>query len=188
MYLKTAALLACATFAAGALALADTGPTASPVPTASAAPIGSPAPAAIQRLITANYDLQCAAILDPTDKNLDAAFASMAPEFVNVDSTGAQQKRADFIASVKENLKAFHGTNCNNTFASVSALDANTVVTVVTETVTGDLQAPDGKHDLDATTTTQDTWKLESGKWALTQSKDLHIVMKVDGVVRDIGQ
>jgi len=188
MYLKTAALLACATFGTSALALADTGPTASPAPAASAAPVGSPAPAAIQKLITANYDLQCAAILDPTDKHLDAAFASLAPEFVNVDPNGVQQKRDDFIASVTENLKAFHGTDCHNTFVSMAAPDASTVVVAVAQKATGDLLAPDGKHDLETTTTTVDTWKLERGAWALTQSKDVHIVVNVDGVVHDIGQ
>src|ERR1700722_1491849 len=115
MFLKTAALLALTTLATSTVAFAQT-PAATIAPAAIVAPVGPPASDAIQKLIAAQYALTCAAVLDPTDKNLDMAFATMGPEFVNIDTKGNQQKRDEVIANAKQQLKTFHGTDCNNTF------------------------------------------------------------------------
>jgi len=178
MYLKSSALVICVAFATSALALADP----------SAAPSGPPASDAVSKLIAAQYALTCTAVLDPSDKNLDASFATLAPDFVSIDPKGTQQKRDDVIANAKQQLKTFHGTDCNNSYDSMISTDASTVVAVDNSKITGDIQAPDGKHDLEVTSKSQDTWKLEGGTWLETQSKDLHVVVKIDGnVVQDSG-
>jgi hypothetical protein len=67
----------------------------------------------------------------------------------------------------------------------MSASDPSTVVVVATSHVTGAIPGQDGKHQLDATNKSSDTWKLVNGTWMETQSKDLRILVKVDGKVAD---
>ncbi len=146
-------------------------------------------PADTQKALNDIYGLTCAAALDPTDKNFDAATASLSPDFVAIDPKGTQHKRDEVVATGKQQMKMFHATSCNNNFESVTASDASTIVVVNTEKIGGDMQAPDGKHEFAVTNKAQDTWKLVNGKWLQTQSKDLHILVKVDGnVVQDQGQ
>jgi hypothetical protein len=137
------------------------------------------------KAINADYAANCAAVLDPTDKNMEAMFGVMSSDFVNLDLKGKKQTKDEVSGQIKLQLKQFHGTSCDNTVATMSAPDANTVVAVVTQKIAGDFQAPDGKHEVDATTKTEDTWKLVSGAWQLTQSKDLRILLKIDGTVQD---
>lgn len=137
------------------------------------------------KAINADYAANCAAVLDPTDKNMESAFASMSNDFVNTDLKGKTQTKDEVTGQVKLQLKQFHGTSCDNTVGTMTAPDANTVVVVITQKVAGDFQAPDGKHEVDATTKTQDTWKLVSGTWLMSQSKDLRILLKIDGTVQD---
>lgn len=146
-------------------------------------------PAATTQTLTALYQLSCAAALDPTDKNLDAAFAVLAPDFTSTDLKGKITKRDDFIGQGKQQLKTYHVTACTNSLDSVTAGDANSVVIVSGSHNVGDVQAPDGKHDFDAVSKSQDTWKLTDGKWQIAQTKDLRNLVKVDGsVVVDQGQ
>jgi hypothetical protein len=164
---------------------------------ASATPAASPAPAAsasavdpaTQKVLAANYALGCTAAFDPSDANLDAAFAVLAPDFVNFDLKGKQTTREEVVGQGKQQLKLLKATSCDNTLASLSMTDPTTVVVVNTLHVVGEIQAPDGKHDLDLTNKAQDTWKNSGGKWLQTQSKDLRVLVKVDGnVVQDLGQ
>ncbi|MFN2529229.1 MAG: hypothetical protein ABR584_11005 [Candidatus Baltobacteraceae bacterium] len=153
------------------------------------APDAPVAPKATNDAITAIYTKNCTLILDPTDANLSAIFAEMTPDYVAIDPKGKETKRDEVVGMMKQQLKTFHGTDCKNTFESVTSPDANTAVVIDSQHVTGDLQAPDGKHDLDFNAKSQDTWKLVSGSWMNTQSKALHVVIKVDGsVVQDQGQ
>ena len=81
-----------------------------------------------------------------------------------------------------------HITSCSNTIQSTTLSDPNTVVVVVDNKIAGQLQAPDGNHDIDVTSSSQDTWKLENGAWLQTQSKDVSALVKIDGkVVEDEG-
>jgi hypothetical protein len=145
-------------------------------------------PDAAQKTISADYQLFCTATQDPTDANLNAAFATLAPEFVHVDFKGAQVQRDAYIAQGKQQIKQLHITTCANTMDSSTLSDPNTIVVAVTSKIAGQIQAPDGNHDLDATTGSQDTWKLENGTWLQTQSKDVSALVKIDGkVVQDEG-
>jgi hypothetical protein len=145
-------------------------------------------PDAATKAITSDYQLACTATQDPTDANLNAAFATLAPDFVHVDFKGKQMQRDEYIAQGKQQIKQLHITTCTNTIESTTLSDPNTVVVVVTGKIAGQIQAPDGNHDIEATTGSQDTWKLENGTWLQSQSKDVSALVKVDGkVVQDEG-
>jgi hypothetical protein len=170
MLLKIASALLCAAVAAPVAARADA------VPDAAA------------KSLTSDYQLVCTATQDPTDVNLNAAFALLAPDFVHVDFKGKQMQRDEFIAAGKQEIKQLHVTTCANTIDSTTLSDPNTIVAVVTGKIAGQIQAPDGNHDIEATTSSQDTWKLENGTWLQTQSKDVSALVKIDGkVVQDEG-
>ena len=125
---------------------------------------------------------------DPTDANLGAAFALLAPDFVHVDFKGKEMQRAEFVAQGKQEIKQLHITSCANTIQSTTLSDASTIVVVVSGKIAGQIQAPDGNHDIEATTSSQDTWKLVNGTWLQTQSKDVSALVKIDGkVVQDEG-
>ncbi len=145
-------------------------------------------PDAVAKVITSDYQLDCTATQDPTDANLNAAFAVLAPDFVHVDFKGKQLQRDEFIAQGKQQIKQLHITTCANTIESTTLSDPNTIVVVVTGKIAGQLQAPDGNHDIEATTSSQDTWKLENGTWLQMQDKDVSALVKIDGkVVQDEG-
>ena len=170
MLLKIASALLCAAVAAPLAARADA------VPDAAA------------KAITSDYQLVCTATQDPSDANLNAAFALLAPDFVHVDFKGKQMQRDEFVAQGKQQIKQLHVTTCVNTIGSTTLSDPNTIVVVVSGKIAGQLQAPDGNHELEATTSSQDTWKLENGTWLQTQSKDVSALVKIDGkVVQDEG-
>ena len=102
----------------------------------------------VQQTLNADYQLTCTAVLDPSDKNMDAATAPLSPDFVNVDFKGKETKRDEVIGMMKQQLKIFHGTSCNIALDSVTQSDPNTIVVVSSLKLAGDLQAPDGKHDV----------------------------------------
>lgn len=170
MRLKIAAALACAALATIAAARADAVDDAT------------------QKALAADYALRCTAAFDPSDANMDAAFAVLAPEFVAVDPTGKQITRDDVVGQGKQQMKMLHATACDDKIESFTQSDPNTVVAVSDFHLEGDLQAPDGKHDLFITEKSQDTWKNVNGKWMAAQSKDLQVLVKIDGnVVQDQG-
>jgi hypothetical protein len=146
-------------------------------------------PDAAQKAITADYSVDCTAFTDPSETNLSKAFGSMAPSFVNIDLKGKQTQHDEFIAQAKQQIKQVHVTACDNNLDAWTAPDASTVTVVVTGKFSGQLQAPDGNHDLDATSKSQDTWKVQGdGTWLLTQSKEISNLVKIDGkVVQDEG-
>jgi len=145
-------------------------------------------PDAAQRAITSAYQLFCTATQDPTDANLNAAFALLAPDFVHVDFKGKQMTRDEFIAQGKQQIKQLHVTSCNNSAQSITLSDASTIVVIDASKFAGQLQANDGNHDIDVNSSSQDTWKLENGAWLQTQSKDVSALVKIDGkVVEDQG-
>lgn len=147
-----------------------------------------PVPDAAAKAITTDYALVCTATQDPTDANLAAAFGLLAPDFVHLDFKGKQMQREEFIAQAKQEIKQLHVTSCANTVQSTTSSDASTIIVVVSGKIAGQLQAPDGNHDLEATTGSQDTWKLVNGAWLQTQSKDVSALVKIDGkVVQDEG-
>jgi uncharacterized protein DUF4440 len=143
-------------------------------------------PDTTQKTLTAQYDLTCTAVQDPSDKNLTAAFASLSPDFVAIDAKGKPHKRDEIVAAVRMQLKMFEADDCTTTMDSMTAPDASTVVVVATQHVTGSVQGQDGtKHAVDQTSKSSDTWKLAGGNWSETQSKSLRVLVKVDGKVVD---
>jgi hypothetical protein len=147
-----------------------------------------PVPDVAQKAITADYALVCTAAQDPTDANLGVAFALLAPNFVHVDFKGKEMQRDEYVAQGKQQIKQLHITSCANTVESTTLSDPSTVVFVVSGKIAGQIQAPDGNHDIEATTSSQDTWKLVNGTWLQTQSKDVSALVKIDGkVVQDEG-
>ncbi len=155
------------------------------VPLAAAA---DPVPDAAQKTLTADYALVCTASQDPTDANLTAAFALLAPSFVHISFKGEQMQRDAFIAQGKQQLKQLHITTCANTITSMTMSDRTTIVAVVAGKIGGQIQAPDGNHDIDVSASSSDTWTLTNGTWLQTQSKDVSALVKVDGkVVQDEG-
>jgi hypothetical protein len=112
----------------------------------------------------------------------------LSPDYVAVDFKGTEHKRDEVLSLEKQQLKTFKASSCDNKFNSVTQTDPSTIVVVNTSDIAGEIQAPDGKHDFTATNKAQDTWKLADGKWLQTQSKMLHVLVKVDGnVVQDQG-
>ncbi len=151
--------------------------------------LAADAPADVQKAIADLYAQNCALILDPTDANFTANEANLAPDYSETDLKGNTHTRAETIAIEKQQLKTFKGTACDNKLASVTQSDPATVVAVDTVNIAGNIQAPDGNHDFTALNKSQDTWKLVGGKWLLSASKDLRVLVKVDGnVVQDQGQ
>jgi hypothetical protein len=145
-------------------------------------------PDAAQKTITADYQLGCTAFQDPTDTNLTAFFALLAPEFVQIDFKGNQTQRDGYVAQQKQLMKQLHITSCNNTIQSSTLSDPSTIVVVVAVKFAGQIQAPDGNHDIEGTSGAQDTWKLENGSWLQTQTKAVSALVKIDGkVVQDEG-
>lgn len=174
--MKYAVALACA-------ALVTIGPAAAQT---AAAPTQSPVDDALQKALSSNYALGCTAAFNPTDANLEAAFASLAPDFVNIDPSGRQASRDEVVDLAKQQLKMLHAKSCDHTIESIAPSADGTVVAVETLHLEGALQSGGGTHDLDLTDKAQDTWKNVDGKWQETQSKDLHLLVKVDGnVVQD---
>ena len=170
MRLKTAAAFVCAAVATVAVARADAVDDAT------------------QKALNSDYSLRCTAALDPTDANMDAAFSVLAPDFVAVDPKGKQVTRDEVVGQGKQQMKQLHTTTCDEKVESFTMSDPSTVVAISDFHLEGDLQAPDGKHDLAITEKSQDTWKNVSGKWLASQSKDLSVLVKVDGnVVQDQG-
>ncbi len=89
-------------------------------------------PDAAQKAIASSYQFDCTATQDPTDANLNTAFAVLAPDFVHVDFKGKQMQRDEFIAQGKQQIKQLHVTSCANTIDSSKLADPNTIVVVVT--------------------------------------------------------
>lgn len=170
MDLKSALLTAAAVILAAAPAIADVAPD-------------------VQKTLNDDYQLTCAAVLDPSDKNMDAATAPLSPDFVNIDFKGKETKRDELLGIMKQQLKTFHGTACDIKMESVTQTDPNTIVVVSSLKVAGDIQAPDGKHEVEQTAKSQDTWTLNNRTWQEAKSKDLRALVKIDGnVVQDQGQ
>lgn len=143
----------------------------------------------VQKAITADYQSVCSAIMSGTDKDMDSIAALMSTDYKNVDFKGKETGKDDAVANMKQQMKMFRASSCDNSLGSFTQPDANTVVVVDTNNVKGTVQTPDGQHDVLATNKTQDTWKLAGGKWLQAQSKDLRALVKVDGnVVQDEGQ
>ena len=143
---------------------------------------------ATQKALNADYALRCTAAFDPSDANLDAAFGVLATDFVATDPSGKQVTRDQVVGQGKQQMKMLHATACDDKVESYTLTDPNTVVAVADFHLEGDIQAPDGKHDLVVTEKSQDTWKNVGGKWLAANSKDLQVQVKIDGnVVQDQG-
>jgi len=148
----------------------------------------APVPDTTQKAITAQYDVACTAIQDPSDKNLSAMFAALAPDYVEIDPKGKEHKRDEIVAAQRMQLKQLEADDCTSSLDSFTAPDANSVTVVNTVHVTGSIQGSDAKHQLDLTSKSLDTWKLLNGTWMESQSKSLRVLVKVDGnVVQDTG-
>ena len=110
---------------------------------------------------------------DPAPISMEAAFA-----------------RIKKVATIRTVLVAFcalgFGLFSQGELASLYLNDHILVTNVLH--MEGDLQTPDGKHNFLLTSKALDTWKNVDGKWLQSQSKDLRILVKIDGnVVSDQG-
>jgi len=146
-------------------------------------------PSDVQKTIANDYQLSCTAALDPTDKNLDAAFGYLSPDYVDTDVTGKTFKRDQVIALSTQFLKQMHSTECVPSVVS-ETLNGDGSVTVVTQLhIAGNITSTTGKHDVDASQKAQDTWKQVGGTWMIVQGIELHSTVKMDGkVIQDEGQ
>jgi hypothetical protein len=157
-------------------------------PIAKADTAAAPVPDTTQKTISGLYDSLCTAAQDPSDKNLAAMFAIMAPDYVEIDPKGKEHKRDEVVATQRMQMKQIETDDCSSSLDSFTAVDANTVTVVDTAHVTGSIQGSDAKHQLDVTSKSLDTWKLLNGTWMESQSKSLRVLVKVDGnVVQDTG-
>jgi hypothetical protein len=142
-----------------------------------------------QRTIAADYQLGCAAALDPSDANLTAAFAFLSPDYVDTDLKGKALTREESVAQDTLAMKQLHTTLCEPTLVSLTLNADRTITSVEQVHVTGTLQAPDGSHNLEVTAKVQDTWKQLNGTWMQTSSQELRNLVTMDGhVVQDEGQ
>ena len=148
-------------------------------------------PPDVQKTITGDYDVSCAAVLDPTDAKLTAAFAYLSPDYVDTDVKGTAHKRDEVIALSTQFLKQIHSTTCEPTVLS-ETLNADGSITVVTQLhLAGSIQsasADHADHKVDANQKSQDTWKQIGGTWMVIQGVELHSTVKMDGtIVQDEG-
>lgn len=145
----------------------------------------STVPDATQKTMNADYQSMCNAIQDPSDKNINAAFALLSPDYVETDAKGKQHKKDEIVAAARMQLKMIEADDCTVSLDSITAPDASTLVIVASQHFTGTVPGQDGKHKIDATSKSSDTWKLENGSWLQTQSKNLRNLVKIDGNVVD---
>lgn len=138
--------------------------------------------------LQSRYDLACAAFLNPTDENIDAATAVLAPGFVAFDPSGRQYSRDDIVAQLKDQLSTMKATSCTTTVTSATQADPDTVVATNALHAAGATPSQEGSQSFDISTTTSDMWKLVGGQWEEVQSKIVHSVFKIDGnVVQEQG-
>jgi hypothetical protein len=161
----------------GTLALSATAARAADVPTD------------VYKTITGDYQLSCAAVLDPTDAKLTAAFGYLSPDYVDTDIKGKTLTRDQVVAISTQFLKQLHSTACEPSVLT-QTLNGDGSVTVVTQLhLAGSIESPNGKHDVDATQKAQDTWKQVGGTWMVVQGLELHNTVKMDGhMIQDEGQ
>jgi hypothetical protein len=146
-------------------------------------------PQTAQKVITADYQLGCVAAMNPTNGNLDAAFAFLSPGFVDIGVKGEKHSRDEVVAMGKQNLTQLKTTACEP-FTESSVLNIDGTVTVVEDLhLMGEVLTPNGNHQLEVTAKAQDTWQQINGTWMQTQSQELRNQVKMDGnVVQDEGQ
>jgi len=154
-----------------------------------AAAYAADVPSDVYKTITGDYALSCAAVLDPTDAKLTAAFGYLSPDYVDTDVKGKTLTRDQVVAISTQFLKQLHATACEPSVLS-QTLNADGSVTVVTQLhIAGSIESPNGKHDVDASQKAQDTRKQVSGTWMLVQGLELHTTVKMDGnTIQDEGQ
>ncbi|MGD0968956.1 MAG: hypothetical protein ABR949_11815 [Candidatus Aquilonibacter sp.] len=146
-------------------------------------------PSDVYKTITGDYQLSCAAVLDPTDAKLTAAFGYLSPDYVDTDIKGKTLTRDQVVAISTQFLKQLHSTVCEPSVLT-QTLNNDGSVTVVTQLhLAGSIESPNGKHDVDATQKAQDTWKQIAGTWMVVQGLELHNTVKMDGnTIQDEGQ
>jgi hypothetical protein len=154
-----------------------------------AAAYAADVPSDVYKTITGDYALSCAAVLDPTDAKLTAAFGYLSPDYVDTDVKGKTLTRDQVVAISTQFLKQLHATACEPSVLS-QTLNADGSVTVITQLhIAGSIESPNGKHEVDASQKAQDTWKQVSGTWMLVQGLELHTTVKMDGnTIQDEGQ
>jgi hypothetical protein len=155
----------------------------------SAAAYAADVPSDVYKTITGDYALSCAAVLDPTDAKLTAAFGYLSADYVDTDVKGKTLTRDQVVAISTQFLKQLHATACEPSVLS-QTLNADGSVTVITQLhIAGSIESPNGKHEVDASQKAQDTWKQVSGTWMLVQGLELHTTVKMDGnTIQDEGQ
>jgi len=146
-------------------------------------------PADAQKAIAADYQLNCTAAINPTDANLAVAFGLLAPTFVDVDVKGQKHPRDQVVSTAQAQMKQVHTEVCDPTIESQTLNSDGSITAIAAVHVAGTVSTPNGDHQLDLSTRSQDTWQNVKGTWLETQSQELHTTAKVDGhVVEDEGQ
>jgi len=146
-------------------------------------------PPDVQKTIAADYQVSCTAVFNPTDSNLDAAFAYLSPDYVELGVKGTKYTRDQVVEVSKQQMKQLHATVCDPLMDS-SVLNADGTITIVESLhVIGTVHAQDGNHNIEMTLKAQDTWEQVKGIWMQSQGQELRSLVKMDGtVVQDESQ
>ncbi|HEY1429135.1 MAG TPA: hypothetical protein VGF18_06150 [Candidatus Tumulicola sp.] len=143
---------------------------------------------ATQQALSADYQLACAAALNPTDDALQAMFGVLSPAFTSTDVTGGQVSRAQIVDTFGSQLKMFHTTTCDTKITAIQTNPDGTIATTDVMHLSGSAPLQGSNHTFGLALTSQDTWSNASGKWLIAHRKDLHTHLEMDGsVVMDQG-
>jgi hypothetical protein len=143
---------------------------------------------ATQQMLTANYQLACAAALNPTDDALQAMFGMLAPAFTATNISGAQVPRSQIVSDFGMQLKNFHTTTCDQKVTAAQSAPDGTVVTTDVLHLSGTAPMQGSNHPFGLVMTSQDTWSNATGHWLIAHRRDLHLHLELDGsVVMDQG-
>jgi hypothetical protein len=163
--MKLAALAACFAFGLPAAALADAPDQAT------------------QQSLLANYQLACAAALNPTDQALQTFFGMLAPTFTSTNITGDQVSRAQIVNQFGAQLKMFHTTTCDEKITSAQTAPDGTILATNVLHLSGSAPMEGPNHTFSLILTSQDTWSNASGRWLIASQRQTHLHLEMDGSV-----
>jgi hypothetical protein len=143
---------------------------------------------ATQQALAANYQLACAAALNPTDDTLKAMFDILSPSFTSTDVAGGQVSRSQIVNTFGAQLKMFHTTTCDQKITSAETSADGTVLATNVMHLSGSAPLQGSNHTFGLVMTSQDTWSNASGSWLIAHRRGVHTHLEMDGsVVMDQG-
>jgi hypothetical protein len=146
-------------------------------------------PTPLATTLAALYAVSCHAMQNPTPSNLDAAFALLAPAYVEIDPNGRSHTRDEVIDLAKRESQSMHADQCAHAIDSIAPAGPDSLVAVIEAHFAGTMQVAGATRDFDVREKSADIWARVNGSWVQQQSRALHVVLKIDGnVVQDAGQ